>query len=163
MKSGKQPGKTNAQRLLDAAGIRYETRDYSVDTRDLGAARAARLLGLPPEQVFKTLVLLGSSSAPLVCCVPASGELDQKKAAVLAGEKSVDLLPVKDLEALTGYVRGGCSPIGMKKKFPLFIDETAELFPYIAVSAGTRGVQILIAPSDLARFTGALFADLLSS
>ncbi|MDR1105254.1 MAG: Cys-tRNA(Pro) deacylase [Treponema sp.] len=156
-------GKTNAQRLLDAAGIRYESREYPPDSSDLGAERAARMLGLPPGQVFKTLVLKGPSSAPLVCCVPADGELDQKKAAALAGEKSVRLIPVKDLEPLTGYIRGGCSPIGMKKKFPTFIDETAELFPYIAVSAGMRGVQILIAPSDLARFTDALFADLLSS
>jgi Cys-tRNA(Pro)/Cys-tRNA(Cys) deacylase len=152
--------KTNALRLLDAAGIRYRVREYPVDESDLSALHAAEKLGLPPEQVFKTLVLRGASGAYWVCCVPAGTELDLKKTARAAGEKNAALIPLKDLEALTGYVRGGCSPIGMKKPFPVLIDETAELFEIISISAGVRGMQILLAPRDLIRFTGARTAEL---
>lgn len=157
-----KPGlkKTNALRLLDAAGIQYQIMEYPVDESDLSALGAAEKLGLPPAQVFKTLVLRGASGALWVCCIPAGAELDLKKTARAAGEKSAALIPVKDLEALTGYVRGGCSPIGMKKPFPALIDETAELFTAIGVSAGLRGMQILLAPQDLIRFTGARVADL---
>jgi Cys-tRNA(Pro)/Cys-tRNA(Cys) deacylase len=151
--------KTNVIRLLDAAGIQYTVREYTVDD-DLSAVHAAEKLGLPPEQVFKTLVLRGGSGACWVCCIPAQEELDLKKTAMAAGEKNIALIPMKDLEPLTGYVRGGCSPIGMKKKFPVLIDETAELFETISISAGLRGMQIILRPGDLIRFTGALRAGL---
>jgi Cys-tRNA(Pro)/Cys-tRNA(Cys) deacylase len=152
--------KTNVLRLLDAAGIRYAVKEYPVDESDLSALRAAEKLGMPPEQVFKTLALRGASGAYWVCCVPAGAELDLKKTARAAGEKSAALIPVKDLEPLTGYIRGGCSPIGMKKKFPTLIDDTAELFETIGVSAGLRGMQIILDPRDLIRFTGARTAEL---
>jgi Cys-tRNA(Pro)/Cys-tRNA(Cys) deacylase len=148
-------------RLLDAAGIRYEVKEYPVDESDLSGLHAAELLGLPPELIFKTLVLKGASGAYVVCCIPVTGEVDLKKAARAAGEKSIHLIPVKDLQSLTGYIRGGCSPVGMKKPFPTFIDETAELFDAIGVSAGQRGIQLILAPGDLAGFIGAVFADLM--
>jgi Cys-tRNA(Pro)/Cys-tRNA(Cys) deacylase len=147
-------------RLLSAAGISYEVKEYPVDESDLSAVHAAQFLDIPAEQVFKTLVLRGASGGYVTCCIPAAAELDLKKIAKAAGEKSVDLIPVKDLHPLTGYVRGGCSPIGMKKQFPVFIDETAGLFDRIGVSAGERGVQVLLDPADLARFVSARFADL---
>ncbi|MDR2618258.1 MAG: Cys-tRNA(Pro) deacylase [Treponema sp.] len=152
--------KTNVLRLLDAAGIPYAVKEYPVDESDLSALNAAEKLGMPAEQVFKTLVLQGGSGAYWVCCIPAGAELDLKKTALAAGEKSAALIPLKDLEPLTGYIRGGCSPIGMKKKFPTLIDETAELFETIGVSAGLRGMQIILKPDDLIRFTGARLADL---
>jgi Cys-tRNA(Pro)/Cys-tRNA(Cys) deacylase len=152
--------KTNVLRLLDAAGVDYEVREYAVSESDLSGIHAAELLGLPPETIFKTLVLRGASGVYAVCCIPVAEELDLKKAARAAGEKSIDLIPVKDLQPLTGYIRGGCSPIGMKKPFPTFIDGTAELFDRIGVSAGQRGIQVLIAPGDLSAFSGACFADL---
>ena len=131
--------KTNALRLLDAAGIAYAVAEYEVDESDLSGLHAAELLDIPPERVFKTLVLQGSSGAHMVCCIPVAEDLDLKKAALASGEKKVDLIPVKKLFPLTGYIRGGCSPIGMKKQFPSYIDETAELFDTIGVSAGVRG------------------------
>ncbi|MFP3088961.1 Cys-tRNA(Pro) deacylase [Treponema sp. TIM-1] len=152
--------RTNVLRLLDAAGIQYTIREYPVDESDLSALHAAEKLGMPPERVFKTLVLQGSSGVYWVCCIPAGEELDLKKTARAMREKSAALIPIKDLEPLTGYIRGGCSPIGMKKKFPTLIDETAELFETIGVSAGTRGMQIILKPGDLIRFTGSLTADL---
>jgi Cys-tRNA(Pro)/Cys-tRNA(Cys) deacylase len=152
--------KTNVMRLLDAAKIAYEVKEYPVDESDLSAVHAAEFLDIPAEQVFKTLVLKGASGAYTVCCIPAAAELDLKKTARAAGEKSIELIAVKELQPLTGYVRGGCSPIGMKKPFPVFIDETAGLFDAIGVSAGERGVQAILAPADLARFISAEFADL---
>jgi Cys-tRNA(Pro)/Cys-tRNA(Cys) deacylase len=152
--------KTNAMRLLSAAGVSYIVKEYPVDESDLSAVHAAKFLDIPAEQVFKTLVLRGASGAYIVCCVSAATELDLKKTAKAAGEKSVALIPVKDLYPLTGYVRGGCSPIGMKKKFPTFIDETAQLFDTIGISAGERGLQVVLAPADLAAFIPAQFADL---
>ncbi|MDR3337616.1 MAG: Cys-tRNA(Pro) deacylase [Treponema sp.] len=152
--------KTNVLRSLDAAGIAYEVKEYAVSEADLSGLHAAELLGLPAEMIFKTLVLRGSSLSYAVCCIPVAGELDLKKAARAAGEKSIELIPVKELQPLTGYVRGGCSPIGMKKPFPTFIDETAELFDRIGISAGQRGMQVLLAPGDLASFISAVFADL---
>jgi Cys-tRNA(Pro)/Cys-tRNA(Cys) deacylase len=147
-------------RLLDAAGIGYEAREYPVDESDLSGLHAAELLGIPAERVFKTLVLRGAGDACYVCCIPVAEELDLKKAARLAGEKNIGLLPLRELQSVTGYVRGGCSPIGMKKAFPTFIDETAELFDRIAVSAGLRGLQLILAPGDLLAFTGAVLGDL---
>jgi Cys-tRNA(Pro)/Cys-tRNA(Cys) deacylase len=157
--------KTNVLRLLDAAGISYEVKEYALgesDSKnpDLSGSHAAELLGLPPEMIFKTLVVKGASGAHLVCCIPAAKELDLKKTAQASGEKSIGLIPVKDLQPLTGYVRGGCSPIGMKKPFPTFIDETAELFDHIGVSAGRRGMQVLLAPGNLAAYVSARFADI---
>ncbi|MDR1587906.1 MAG: Cys-tRNA(Pro) deacylase [Treponema sp.] len=159
MKKTNSP-KTNVLRLLDAANIGCVVKEYPVDESDLSAIHAAEFLDIPPERVFKTLVLRGAGGGYFVCCIPAADELDLKKAARAAGEKSAALIPVKDLKPLTGYIRGGCSPIGMKKQFPTFIDETAGLFDSIGVSAGERGLQILLAPDDLARYTGARFADL---
>jgi Cys-tRNA(Pro)/Cys-tRNA(Cys) deacylase len=155
--------RTNVLRLLDAGNIPYETAEYPVDESDLSAQHAAELLGLPAERVFKTLVLRGDSGAFLVCCIPAGAELDLKKIARISGEKKVELIPVKDLLPLTGYIRGGCSPIGMKKQFPSFIDETAELFETISVSAGARGLQVILDPRDLLRFISAKTADLIGS
>ena len=152
--------KTNALRLLDAAGIAYTIAEYEVDESDLSGLHAAELLDIPPEQVFKTLVLQGSSGAHMVCCIPVAEELDLKKAALAGGEKKVELIPVKNLFPLTGYIRGGCSPIGMRKQFPSYIDETAELFDTIGVSAGVRGCQVVLKPEDLREFIAAQFADL---
>lgn len=151
---------TNVTRLLSASGVKHTVKEYPVDESDLSAVHAAEFLDIPAEQVFKTLVLRGASGAYIVCCIPAAAELDLKKTARAAGEKSAALIPVKDLQPLTGYVRGGCSPIGMKKQFPVFIDETAGLFDVIGISAGERGVQAVLAPEDLARCTAAQFADL---
>jgi Cys-tRNA(Pro)/Cys-tRNA(Cys) deacylase len=152
--------KTNAIRMLESAGVGFEVREYPVDEEDLSAAHAAEALGLDPDSVFKTIVLRGERTGPFVCVVPGPAEVDLKKAARAAGDKAAAPLPLKDLEPLTGYVRGGCSPIGMKKRFPTFIDETAGVFDRISVSAGRRGVQVLIAPGDLARIAGAEFQDL---
>jgi len=147
-------------RLLSAAGISYTVKEYPVDESDLSAVHAAESLGMPAEQVFKTLVLQGASGSYTVCCIPAACELDLKKAAKAAKEKSNGLVPVKDILPLTGYVRGGCSPVGMKKQFPTFIDETAQLFDTISVSAGERGVQVILSPEELAEFLNAVFYDL---
>ena len=152
--------KTNAMRLLSAAGISYTVKEYQVDKSDLSAVHAAESLGMPAEQVFKTLVLQGASGSYAVCCIPAACELDLKKAAKAAKEKSIGLIPMKDILPLTGYVRGGCSPVGMKKQFPTFIDETARLFDAISVSAGERGVQVIVSPEELAGFINARFAEL---
>jgi Cys-tRNA(Pro)/Cys-tRNA(Cys) deacylase len=152
--------KTNVMRLLSAAGISYTVKEYPVDESDLSAVHAAEFLDIPAEQVFKTLVLQGASGSYTVCCIPAAAELDLKKTAKAAGEKSIDLILMKNIQPLTGYVRGGCSPIGMKKQFPTFIDETALLFDTIGVSAGERGVQVLLSPKELAGFINASFADL---
>jgi Cys-tRNA(Pro)/Cys-tRNA(Cys) deacylase len=152
--------KTNAMRLLDAAGIQYSTAEYEVDESDLSGVHAAQMLNMPVERVFKTLVLQGASGAYLVCCIPVADELDLRKAARVSGEKKVDLIPMKELFAITGYVRGACSPIGMKKLFPTYIDETAELFDTISISAGARGVQILMKVEDLNRYIGAVSVEL---
>jgi Cys-tRNA(Pro)/Cys-tRNA(Cys) deacylase len=152
--------KTNAMRILSAAGINHAVKEYQVDESNLSAVHAAESLGMPAEQVFKTLVLQGASGSYFVCCIPAACELDLKKAAKAAKEKSTNLIPMKDILPLTGYVRGGCSPVGMKKQFPTFIDETALLFDTIGVSAGERGVQVILAPEELAEFINAKFADL---
>ncbi|MDR3333492.1 MAG: Cys-tRNA(Pro) deacylase [Treponema sp.] len=152
--------KTNALRLLDAAGIAYGVKEYPVDPQDLSGVHAARLLDIPPEQVFKTLVLQGVSGAYGVCCIPVACELDLKKTAHIMGEKKIDLIPQKALLEVTGYIRGGCSPIGMKKQFPTYIDETAVLFETIAISAGARGMQLVLDPQVLGRYIPADFVDL---
>jgi Cys-tRNA(Pro)/Cys-tRNA(Cys) deacylase len=152
--------KTNAMRLLDAAKIPYTLKEYPVDESDLSGIHAAESIGLPANQVFKTLVLQGSSGNYTVCCIASSDGLDLKKVAHICKEKNIDLIAVKDLQPLTGYMRGGCSPIAMKKQFPIYIDETAILFPIVSISAGARGAVLLLNPEDLIRFTGAQTADL---
>ncbi len=147
--------KTNVMRLLDAAGIRYRTAEYEFDERDLSGKHAAEQLDLPAEQVFKTLVARGDKTGPVVFCIPVLDELDLRRAASVSGNKKVELIHLKELLPLTGYLRGGCSPIGMKKKFPTYIDETCILFDEIAVSAGARGKQIILAPDDLIAYTSA--------
>ena len=152
--------KTNAMRLLDAANISYGTAEYEYDENDLSGTHAAAAIGMPPEQVFKTLVTRGDRTGVLVFCIPVDGELDLRKAAVVSGNKKVEMIHVKELLGLTGYLRGGCSPVGMKKRYPTYIDETAILFDVIAVSAGLRGQQLLLAPDDLVAYTGASCMDI---
>lgn len=157
---GKKVHKTNAMRILDSEGVPYRTATYEVDENDLSGMHVAASLGQDPEQLFKTLVLVGERTGHVVCCIPTNCELDLKKVARAAGDKRVEMLPLKKLTPLTGYVRGGCSPLGMKKQFPTFIDETAVLFDEIFISAGERGEQIIVNGEDLARVVDATFADL---
>ena len=147
--------KTNAARLLDAAGIKYELVPYEVDEENLAADHVAEQLGENIEQVFKTLVLRGDRNGFFVCVIPGNFEVDLKLAAKISGNKNCEMLHVKELLPTTGYIRGGCSPIGMKKRFPTFIHESCLLYDYIYVSAGVRGLQLKIAPQDLIDFTGA--------
>lgn len=154
--------KTNAARLLDQQKIGYTLVPYEVDEADLSAQHVAAMLGEPVAQVFKTIVLKGDRSGYFVCVVPGESEIDLKLAAKVSGNKSCMLIPMKDLLPLTGYVRGGCSPIGMRKPFPTFFHETCLDFPHIYVSAGVRGLQFRIAPQDLLRATGASTAALVS-
>jgi Cys-tRNA(Pro)/Cys-tRNA(Cys) deacylase len=147
--------KTNAMRRLDAAKIKYEVKEYEVDENDLSGTHIAEQIGLPFEQVFKTLVAKGDKSGVVVFCIPVDREIDLKKAAVVTGNKKLEMLHVKDLLGTTGYIRGGCSPIGMKKKFPTFIDESATEFDEITVSAGVRGAQLLLNVDELVKFVEA--------
>jgi Cys-tRNA(Pro)/Cys-tRNA(Cys) deacylase len=147
--------KTNAARLLDSAGIHYELREYEVDENDLSAPRVAEKIGMPPEQVFKTLVARGDRTGVLMACIPAHTELDLKALAAASGNKKVELVAVKEVLPLTGYIRGGVSPIGGRKAYPLYLDETADIWDIISVSAGMRGCQMLLAPDDLASATEA--------
>jgi Cys-tRNA(Pro)/Cys-tRNA(Cys) deacylase len=153
--------KTTVIRMLEQQHIPIQVLEYEVDEEDLSAVHAAALLGLEADRVFKTIVLEGERGGPLVCVVPGTCEVDLKKAAKAAGDKAVRPLPLRDLETLTGYIRGGCSPLGMKKKYPTYIDETAQLFDTISVSAGRRGLQILITPVMLAELAEATFCDLI--
>ena len=145
------PKKTNAARLLDELGIDYELHEAPYDEADLSATAMARSLGVPVEEVFKTLVVRGDKTGVLEVCVPGAAELNLKELAAVSGNKHVEMVPLKEVQPLTGYIRGGCSPIGMKKHFPTYIHETSREFPYIYVSAGVRGLQIKIAPEDLIR------------
>ena len=147
--------KTNAARLLSAAGISYELVPYEVDESNLAADHVAASLGEDLDQVFKTLVLRGDRSGLFVCVMPGSLEVDLKIAARISGNKNCEMLPLKELLPSTGYIRGGCSPIGMKKPLPTFIHESALLYPFIFVSAGIRGLQLKIAPQDLIDYIGA--------
>ncbi|MFY0574477.1 Cys-tRNA(Pro) deacylase [Cystobacter fuscus] len=147
--------KTNAARILDSLGIAYTLRDYEVDLEDLSAESVAAKVGMPPEQLFKTLVARGDRTGVLMAVVPGNGELDLKALARLSGDRKVDTVPLKELQPLTGYVRGGCTAIGAKKDYPVFVDETVELFDTISISAGIRGTQILLAPADYLRVTKA--------
>lgn len=152
--------KTNAARLLDRARIAYELIPYVVDESNLAATHVAEQLGEDIACVFKTLVLKGDRSGYFVCVVPGDCEVDLKAAAKVSGNKKADLIPMKDLLGVTGYIRGGCSPIGMKRAFPIFLHSTAADHPYIYISAGVRGLQIKIAPDDLAGFVRAQLCDL---
>jgi Cys-tRNA(Pro)/Cys-tRNA(Cys) deacylase len=143
--------KTNAARILDALGIVYQLREYPVDEADLTAPTVARKVGLPPEQVFKTLVCRGDRQGVCLAVVPGDAELDLKALARLTGDKSIDTVPLKEVQPLTGFIRGGVTAIGGKKEYPVYADETVELFDLIAVSAGVRGTQILLAPADYLR------------
>ena len=152
--------KTNVMRLLEQAAIPFRTAEYEYDESDLSGNHAADVIGMPREQVFKTLVTRAGKGGIYVFCIPVCDELDLKKAAKACGEKSIEMLHVKELLNVTGYIRGGCSPIGMKKKFPTYIDETAILFDEIAVSAGMRGEQVILAPDALAGYIGAELTEL---
>jgi Cys-tRNA(Pro)/Cys-tRNA(Cys) deacylase len=147
--------KTNAARLLDSRAIAYELREYEVDPDDLAAESVARKVGLPPEQVFKTLVARGDKHGVCFAVVPGDQQLDLKGLAQLTGDKKIDTVPLKEVQPLTGYIRGGVTALAAKKSYPVFVDETIELFDVISISAGMRGAQILIAPADYLRATGA--------
>lgn len=152
---------TNALRILKAKGIAHRTLEYAYDEADLSAGAAAAKLGLDPDLVFKTLVAVGDKTGPFMCVIPGPAELDLKKAAKASGNKSAAMLPLKELEPLTGYQRGGCSPVGSKKPLPVFLDETAQVWDEISVSAGARGLQMVLSPAALVEATGASFADLI--
>ena len=151
---------TNPMRMLTTAGIAFEAMEYAYDENDLSGTHAAAELGLDPDATFKTLVLRGDKNGLFVCCIPVAEEVDLKKAAIISGNKKAEMIHVKELPVLTGYVRGGCSPIGMKKAFPTYMDETAQLFDTIAVSAGIRGQMLLLSPDALKDFIGAGYGDL---
>ncbi len=147
--------KTNAARLLDAQGIAYEVREYEVDPDDLMAESVAKKIGLPAEQVFKTLVARGDKNGVCFAVVPGDQQLDLKALAQLTGDKKIDTVPLKEVQPLTGYIRGGVTALAAKKNYPVFADETIELFDVVSVSAGIRGAQLLLSPADYLRVTGA--------
>lgn len=147
--------KTNAARMLEKAKIRFELREYEVNESDLSGLHVARSIGMAPERVFKTLVARGDRTGVIVACIPVDHELDLKALARESGNKKADLVPLKEVQPLTGYIRGGVSPVGMKKHYPTFIDESAFGFDAISVSAGARGLQMIVDPADLVRLTGA--------
>ena len=155
--------KTNVARLLDTAKVEYELIPYEVDESDLSAVHVAAQLGEDVDRVFKTIVLHGDKSGYFVCVVPGEHEIDLKKAAKVSGNKKCELLPMKELLPVTGYIRGGCSPIGMKKHFPTYLHESAASCDYIYVSAGQRGLQVRLAPADLLREARAEYADLIAA
>lgn len=152
--------KTNAMRLLDQANISYKAMEYEVDENNLAGEHVAKQIGMPLEQVFKTLVAKGEKKGIVVFCIPVNEEINLKKAAAIIGDKKIEMLHVKDLLATTGYIRGGCSPIGMKKKYPTYMDETAILFDEITVSAGIRGCQLLIDREKLVEYIDAVLCDI---
>lgn len=153
--------KTNAVRLVQQAGFPCKEAFYEYDENDLNGNHAAKALGLPPEQVFKTLVARGDRTGINVFCIPVCCELNLKKAASAAGDKNMELIPVKELLPLTGYIRGGCSPIGMKKKYPTYIDEVCTLCDEIAVSAGERGHQMILSPDAILQLANGVTADII--
>jgi Cys-tRNA(Pro)/Cys-tRNA(Cys) deacylase len=153
--------KTNAARLLDSKGISYELIPYDVDESDLSAYAVASKLGQDVDQVFKTLVLQGDKTGVFICIIPGSKELDLKKAAKVSGNKNAAMVHMKEILELTGYIRGGCSPVGMKKKYSTYIDENCIMYDQIFVSAGIRGLQLRIAPDDLILVTGSEMGSLI--
>lgn len=158
MSGKKPPAKTNAARALDALGVPYRLVPYDVDEDDLSAGTVAKKVGLPPEQVFKTLCVRGEKRGVLLAVVPGDQELDLKALARASGDRSVEPVALKELVALTGYVRGGVTALACKKPYPVFVDETLELFDVVSVSAGQRGLQLFLAPADYLRATGAVVA-----
>lgn len=152
--------KTNAARLLDGLNIPYELCAYEVDEADLSAETVAAKIGLPPEQVFKTLVARGDKTGVVMACIPAGTELDLKALAAASGNKKVEMVQLKEVQPLTGYLRGGVSPLGAKKSYPVYLDDSARQFPMISVSAGIRGGQLFLAPGDLMKAAGAVSAVL---
>lgn len=154
------PMKTNAARQLDRLGISYEVKEYDVDPEDLAAESVAAKIGYPPEQVFKTLVARGDRHGVCLAVVPGNAELDLKALAKLSGDRRVEMVPLKDVQPLTGYIRGGVTALACKKPYPVFLDASAERFPVISVSAGLRGVQLLLSPGDYARAVSARVGEL---
>lgn len=152
--------KTNAVRILESKNISFTLKSYEVDESDLSAVTVALKIGAEPEQVFKTLLTRGDKTGIIVFCIPGNYELNLKKAASVSGNKNIEMVKANEVLSLTGYLRGGCSPIGMKKSFPTFLDETANIFDKIYVSAGVRGSQIFLNPVDLKNLVNAEFADL---
>lgn len=156
----KKPEKTNASRLLDTAKICYELISYEVDETDLSALTLAEKLGQNIEQVFKTLVLRGNVSGVFICVIPGHAEVDLKLAAKASGNKNAEMVAMKELLPLTGYIRGGCSPLGLKKAYPVFIHQSCLHFDFILISAGKRGLQLKLSPADLIHASGAVLASL---
>lgn len=154
--------KTNAVRILDGLGIHYELREYEVDPDDLAAESVADKIGMPPEQVFKTLVTRGDRNGVCMAVIPGNYELDLKALAHASGDRKVHLVPLKEVQPLTGYIRGGVTALGAKRDFPVVLDELAEIFDVISVSAGLRGTQILLAPGDYIRAVNATVAAIAS-
>lgn len=152
--------KTNACRILDSLGIAYTLREYEVDPGDLSAENVAAKVGLPPEQVFKTLAVRGDRNGVAVAVIPGNYELDLKALAHLTGDRKTEMLPLKEVQSVTGYIRGGVTALGMKKEYPVFADETMELWDEVCVSAGQRGMQIVIAPADYLRATNATLGEI---
>ena len=157
---GREIKKTNAVRKLDALGIVYELVRYEALESDLSAEPAARAVNMPFDQVYKTLVARGDKTGVLEACLPAGRELDLKALAVLSGDKKVELVPLKEVLPLTGYMRGGCSPLGGRKEYPVYIHAAASKYEHIAINAGARGLLAIIAPEDLLRATGGKFAEI---
>jgi Cys-tRNA(Pro)/Cys-tRNA(Cys) deacylase len=152
--------KTNAVRLLDTLGVSYELRDYEVDPEDLAAESVAAKIGMPPEQVFKTLVARGDRNGNCFAIVPGNAELDLKALAMVSGDRKIELASLKEVQPLTGYIRGGVTVLGAKKAFPVFADETIQMWDVISISAGVRGTQIILKPEDYLRITQAVVADI---
>jgi Cys-tRNA(Pro)/Cys-tRNA(Cys) deacylase len=152
--------KTNAVRLLDTLGVSYELRDYEVDPEDLAAESVAAKIGMPPEQVFKTLVARGDRNGNCFAIVPGNAELDLKALATVSGDRKIELAALRDVQPLTGYIRGGVTVLGAKKAFPVFADETIQMWDVISISAGVRGTQIILKPEDYLRITQAVVADI---
>ena len=152
--------KTNAVRLLDSLDVHYELREYAVDPDDLAAETVAAKIGMPPEQVFKTLLALGDRNGPCFAVVPGNYALDLKALAKLSGDRKVELVSLKEVQPMTGYIRGGVTVLGAKKEFPVYVDETFELWDIVSISAGVRGTQVLLAPSDYLRITKASVGEI---
>jgi Cys-tRNA(Pro)/Cys-tRNA(Cys) deacylase len=161
MKQGSDIKKTNAIRILENLGFNFEIRTYEYDDDHIDAMHAARALGVDPETVCKTIVLRNQDKALFVFCVPAPYEISLKKARMITGSSAIDLIPATELRQITGYIRGGCSPLGMIHSYPTFIEETVQLQPTISISAGLRGMQIIVSPFDLAAAVAAEFVDII--
>jgi len=152
--------KTNAVRLLDSLDVQYELREYTVDPEDLAAETVAAKIGMPPEQVFKTLLARGDRNGPCFAVIPGNYELDLKALAKLSGDRKIELVPLKEVQPLTGYIRGGVTVLGAKRDYPVFVDQTMELWEMVSVSAGVRGTQLLLSPADYLRITSATIGEI---